>query len=149
MTDQTTAAAAKPFKMIPTTFKHVYHVDVNDNGQLREVAIVKEWQNGSLDYIDIALLDNFDKGRLKKVITSQHADKYELWELLLQETLSNGKNGLQYFQQVTKQLKAPGHMDSVMGGQSGLVGARVESNAMVGSQFTDPGSGVIDSQHHA
>jgi len=126
----------------PTTFKHVFLVDVQDNGQMREVAVVKEEYNGTLYYIDIASLDNFDKGRLKKIVTSTHADKYALWDLMSQQTLSNGKNALDYFHQLVKVKRAPGDVNTAMGG--GLLGVSVEGNQMIGSGFTEPGSGTID-----
>lgn len=131
----------------PTPMKHVYYVDINDNGQFKEVAVVKEWPNGSLSYIDIALIDNVDRGRLKKVLTGGHADKYPLWELLAQERLSNGKNGLDYFHQMVRTKKAPGHVDNLMTGGGSLFdpGVRSESSAVIGSQFTDTASAVVDS----
>jgi len=131
----------------PTPLKHVFYVDINDNGQFKEIAVVKEWPNGSLSYIDIALIDNVDRGRLKKVLTSGLADKYPLWELLSQERLSNGKIALDYFHQMVRVKKAPGHVDNLMTGGGSLFdpGVRAEGNAVVGSQFTDTGSGVVDS----
>lgn len=134
----------------PTPMQHVFYVDVNDNGQFKEVAIVKEWPNGSLSYIDIALIDQVDRGRLKKVLTGGHADKYPLWELLSMERLSNGKNGLDYFHQMVRTKKAPGHVDNLMTGGGSLFDPTVrnESNAVVGSAFTDTGSGVVDSTSH-
>ena len=137
--------------MHPTRLKHVFYVDVNDNGQFREVAVVKEWPNGSLSYIDIGLIDQVDRGRLKKVLMSGHADKYELWDLLSQERLSNGKNALDYFHQMTRTKKAAGHVDNLMGQGGGSLfdsDLRPEGNTVVGSAFTDTTSGVVDSTSH-
>jgi hypothetical protein len=145
-TDTQTATAnteAKKLTKIPTRLNHVFLIDPLDNGQLREVAVVKEDENGSLYYIDIALLDQVDKARLKGLVTSQHADKYALWDLMSQVTLSNGKNALDYFHQITKTKLAPGTVNTALGG--GLMGVRSESNAMVGSGFTDPAGAVINS----
>lgn len=131
----------------PTPLHHVFYVDVADNGQFKEVAVVKEWPNGSLSYIDIALIDNVDRGRLKRILQSPHADKYALWELMSQDRLSNGKNALDYFHQMVRTKKAPGHVDNLMTGGGSLFdpGVRAESNTVVASQFTDTGSGAIDS----
>lgn len=140
------AAPAKPaIARHPTPFKHVFLVDVADNGQLREVAIVKEHANGSLSYVDIALLDMTDKGRLKKLISGQHADKYQLWELMDQETLSNGKNALDYFHQMVKTKAAPGHVNTNMGG--GLADVPMASNRVVGSNFTDTSGGSMNTSN--
>lgn len=136
--------------MHPTPLKHVFYVDINDNGQFKEVAVIKEWPNGSLAYIDIALIDQVDRGRLKKVLTGGHSDKYPLWELLSQERLSNGKNGLDYFHQMVRTKKAPNHVDSLMSGGASLFdpGIRSESGAVIGSAFTDTSSGAVDSTSH-
>lgn len=135
-----------PIVKHPTPLQHVFHVDVNDNGQFREVAIVKEWPNGSIHYIDVALIDNVDRGRLKKILMSPHADKYPLWQLLDQERLSNGKNALDYFHQMTRVKKAPGHVDNMMIGGGSLLdpSVRAESSTVVGTGFTDPGSGMMN-----
>lgn len=129
-------AAKKPaIEKHPTPFKHVFMVDINDNGLLREVAVLKEdMGSGSLVYIDIALLDNIDKGRLKRLVTSVHADKYALWELMDQERLPNGMNALDYFHQMTRVKQGPGYVNTTMGG--GLAGARMESANIAGG-FTN------------
>jgi hypothetical protein len=134
--------ATKPaFEKISTQFRHVFLIDTADNGQLREVAVVKEEDNGTVYYIDIATLDNFDKGRLKSIVTSQHADKYPLWDLMSQVKLSNGKNALDYFHQLVKIKAAPGTVNTALGG--GLATVAAQRNDLVGTGFTDPSSGVI------
>lgn len=141
--EQTAAVAAPATPAVvkhPTRFNHVFLVDVADNGALREVAVVKEEANGTIYYVDIASLDNFDKGRLKSLVTSQHADKYPLWDLMSQATLSNGKNALDYFHQLVKVKQAPGSVNTALGG--GLAGVMPQNNSMVGSGFTDPTSGT-------
>ena len=125
-----------------TPFHHVFLIDIQDNGQMREVALVKEEANGTLYYIDIMSLDNFDKGRLKRIVTSTHADKYPLWDLMSQQTLSNGKNALDYFHQLVKVKRAAGDVNTAMGG--GLAGVGLESSNVIGTGFTEPGSGTID-----
>jgi hypothetical protein len=135
------ATEKKGISKVPTTFKHVFLVDINDNGQLREVAVIKEEANGSLIYVDVASLDIIDKGRLKKLVTSMHADKYPLWELMSLERLSNGMNGLDYFHQMARTKLAPGHVNTAMGG--GLGGVRAESTSIPGVNFSDPTSAVI------
>lgn len=130
-----------------TGMNHIYHFDVSGDGRYREVAVVKMVRNGdktvrSVYYIDVALLDTVDKGRLKGIITNRHADKYELWDLMSQNVLSNGKNALDYFHQLTRVEHGKGALTTGMGG--GLGAVPVESNSMIGSDFSDPTSGVID-----
>lgn len=121
----------------PTNFHHVFLIDIQDNGILREVAIVKEGDNGSLYYLDIALMDNTDKARLLKLVMSPHADKYALWDLMSLERLPNGLNALDYFHQMVRQKVAPGHTNTAMGG--GLLGVRPEGGT-IGAGFTIPDS---------
>lgn len=132
----------KEIVLHPTSLRHIFYMDVNDDGVLREIAVVKKWEDGSISYIDVALCDNIDKGRIKKVVLGHHADKYQLWELLDMERLSNGLNGLDYFHQMTKMKRMPGtSVNTVFGG--GLAHVKAESNAMIGTGFTDPSSATM------
>lgn len=136
-------AERKEITMHATSLRHVFYVDINDDGQLREVFVVKKWEDGSLSYIDISSLDVIDKGRLKKVVMSHHADKYQGWELLDMERLSNGLNGLDYFHQVTKLKRMPGSINTVFGG--GLANVKPEGGKVIGSDFTDTSGGTLSS----
>lgn len=133
----------------PTTMNHIVYFDIADDGRYREVALVKMDKNKdntvrSIYYIDVALLDNIDKGRLKSIVTNQHANKYELWDLLAQNTLSNGKNGLDYFHQLTRVVHGAGAVNTAFEG--GIASARPEGNTMVGSEFSPPDSASLDGQ---
>lgn len=132
-----------------TGMNHIIYFDIAGDGRLREVALVKMDKNRdgtvrSLYYIDVALLDNIDKGRLKSIVTNQHANKYELWDLLSQNTLSNGKNALDYFHQLTRVVHGVGAVNTAFEG--GIANARAESGMVVGSEFSDPGSASLDGQ---
>jgi len=132
-----------------TSMNHIFFFDVEGDGRLREVAVVKaaKTHEGSIQsvyYIDIALLDNVDKGRLKGLVTGTHADKYELWDLMSQGTLNNGKNALDYFHQLVRTTHGPGATNTSLGG--GLAGVKIESNTMVGAEFGDPAGASLDGQ---
>ena len=134
----------------PTGMNHIVHFDIANDGRYREVALVKMDKNKdntvrSIWYIDVALLDQYDKGRLKSIVTNQHANKYELWDLLAQNTLSNGKNSLDYFHQLTRVVHGVG---AVHGGgfDGGIAGAHSESSSIIGAEFSDPNSGSLDGQ---
>ena len=134
-------------RMKSTGMNHIAFFDINDDGRMREVAIVKldkstDGAVRSVYYIDVGLLDNIDKGRLKAVVTNQHANKYELWDLLAQQTLSNGKNALDYFHQLTRVVHGRGAVEGGFGG--GLAGVRAESNMIVGAEFSPPDSASLD-----
>jgi hypothetical protein len=135
-------------RLRPTSMNHIFFFDTENDGRLREVAVVKAARtpDGSVQsvyYIDIALLDNVDKGRLKGLVTGQHADKYELWDLMSQSTLNNGKNALDYFHQLVKTVHGPGATNTSLGG--GLAGVKVEGTTMVGAEFGDPAGASLES----
>ena len=155
MAKEQTEKAAKVVKagletrIKPTGMNHIVYFDIADDERYREVALVKMDKNKdntvrSVYYIDVALLDNIDKGRLKSIVTNQHANKYELWDLLAQNTLSNGKNGLDYFHQLTRVVHGLGAVNT--GFEGGIAGARAEGNSIVGSEFSPPDSGSMDGQ---
>lgn len=132
-----------------TGMNHIVYFDIQNDGRYREVALVKADKNKdgtirSIYYVDVQLLDNIDKGRLKAIVTNQHANKYELWDLLAQNTLSNGKNGLDYFHQLTRVIHGPGAVNTGMAG--GIAGARAESSTIIGSEFSPPDSASLDGQ---
>jgi hypothetical protein len=134
-------------RLRPTGMNHIFHFDVNGDDRFREVAVVKMVKDAAgtvveVRYIDVVLLDTTDKGRLKGIVTGVHANKYELWELLDQTQLNNGLNGLTYFHQLVKVVQGPGASNTSMG--TGLANVPVQSNQMIGHEFTDPKSAVLD-----
>lgn len=136
-------------RLKPTGLNHVFNFDIAGDGRWREVAVVKydRNQDGSaraVYYIDVALLDQVDKGRIKGIITNRHSDKYELWDLMSQNTLSNGKNALDYFHQMVKIEYGTGAVNTDLGG--GLANVKTEASSMIGAEFTDPSSAALDTQ---
>jgi len=121
----------------PTQLQHVFLVDIDDSGLFKEVAIVKEEQDGTIYYIDIDSLHAIDKARLKRVVTGVHADKYKLWELLAQAKLSNGMNALDFFHYNCVKVKRPKGARASTGSLATFGG--VISDQMVGTEFgTNP-----------
>jgi hypothetical protein len=126
-------------------YNHIEYIDVNEDGVLEEIAVVKRWEDGSLSYILVSSLGGIDKGRLLKIITSPHADKYELWDLMAQIKLTNGMNALDFYHQNLIKIKR------VKGSVSQSLGSafrntkmmNVENGQMVGSDFSDPTSAQL------
>lgn len=136
-------------RLKPTGMNHVFHFDINGDDRWREVAVVKLVKDSKgaileVRYIDIALLDQIDKGRLKSIVTNIHANKYELWELMDMTITTNGLNALTYFHQLVKIVQGPGATNTTMGG--GLANVPMERGEMVGAGFTDPSSGTLEGQ---
>jgi hypothetical protein len=124
----------------PTNFKHVYLIDWNDDGLLKEIAVVMEAPDGTIYGIEIDKLHPIDKARLKKFLVSVHADKYPLWELLSQGRLNNGVNALDFFHSNYVRVKRP--RGSVLGG--GLATVEVYgSDRQIGSEFTGGDQGTV------
>jgi hypothetical protein len=124
-----------------TNINHVELIDIDDSGLLREVAVVKRDEDGTLHYIDIASLAEIDKGRLKKILMSPHADKYPLWELLSQSRLSNGLNALDFFHYNFIKVKRPAGARASL---SSIKDSKVVDDTIVGSEFTNPAEATLD-----
>ncbi len=116
--------------------KHIEYKDIDNSGVLKEVAVVKRWEDGAVSYIETGVLDSIDRGRLKSILQSPHADKYELWELLSMSRINNGMNALDYFHQLTKKVNPKGSVQRVLGGS--IRDAAPVSDKQIGSDFTNP-----------
>ena len=93
-------------------------------------------------------LAEIDKGRLKGVLQSQHAQHYPVWELLSMTRLSNGMNALDFFHtnnMISQQLSENAKRAKYQGG--GLENAKIPTNEIVGGDFTDPSSAVPDQKN--
>lgn len=115
--NQTVATAPTQTKIEKrkTNLHHVFLIDWDDTGIFKEVAIVKEDEgDGTIYGILVETLHPIDMSRLKKIVTSQHADKYPLWELMSQITLKNGYNALDFFHANHVKVKRP--RGAVVGG---------------------------------
>lgn len=134
------ATAPVKIEKRPTDLRHVYLIDWNDDGILKEIAVVSETQDGTIYGIDVEKLHPIDKSRLKKFLVSVHADKYPLWELLSQGKLNNGTNALDFFHMNYVKVKRP--RGAVLGG--GLASVEVYgSDSQIGSEFTRGDQGTV------
>lgn len=121
----------------PTSLHHVFLIDWHDDGILREVVVVMEDPHGSIYGIEVNRLHPIDKKRLKKVISSMHADKYQLWELLVESRLNNGMNALDFFHENYIVVKRPrGAIGAMSMGGSMTTTTPDHSDKMIGSGFT-------------
>lgn len=100
-------------------YPHVEWIDLHNNGQLHEVAIVKRDQIGNIYFIALRELDIVDKRRMAGILSNRNAASVELYELLMQITLGNGVNALDYFHQLVKVRSTSGHIDRPQVGRIG------------------------------
>lgn len=127
----------------PTNLNHVFLIDWNDDGILKEFAVVMETPDGTIYGIEVDKLHSIDKSRLKKFLVSVHADKYPLWELLSQGRLDNGMNALDFFHSNYVKVKRP--RGAVLGG--GLASVDVYKDfKVIGSEFANPEGATIASE---
>jgi len=126
----------------PTSLPHIYLIDWNDSGILEEIAVVAEFPDGSIAGIKVAELHSIDKARIKKVISSVHADKYPLWELLSQARFSNGLNGLDYCHANFVKMKRPKGAKLTQDSLSNF--NYKEADKIIGSDFVNPAEASLD-----
>jgi len=138
------AAVKNQFEGKKTNLPHIELIDIDETGLLKEVAVVKRESDGTLYYIDIDVLHPVDKARIKKIVTSVHADKYPLWELMSQATLNNGLNALDYFHYNMVKVKRPKGVRAANQVNS-IANVNVNmSENMIGSEFTNPAEAELD-----
>lgn len=138
------ATAKDTIELTPTSLAHIFLCDIDDSGLLAEIMVVKKFKDGSIYYIAIDPLHMIDKQRIKKIVSSQHADKYEAWELLSQTKLSNGMNGLDFFHSNNVKVKRPKGARAVTGaGLAGLQSYGV-SDKTIGAEFVNPAEVNLD-----
>ncbi len=136
-------AKSDTIELQATSLPHVFLADVDDSGLLKEILVVKKFQDGSLYYVEIDPLHSIDKGRIKKIVSSPHANKYECWELLSQARLSNGMNALDFFHSNNVKVKRP---RGARAAQQSLASVSVygDSGKMIGSDFVNPAEAQLD-----
>ena len=95
-------------EVVEGKFPHIEWLELNDDGVLYEVAVMKREPNGSVMFIRLDLLDEIDKTRLIKILKNRNIENFELWDMMSQVTLGNGANALKYFHQLVKILTPNG-----------------------------------------
>lgn len=136
------ATAKDEITLQATSLPHIFLCDVDDSGLLKEIALVKKFKDGTVYYIEIDSLHNIDKGRIKKIVTSQHADKYELWELMAQSRLSNGMSALDFFHSNNVRAKRPKGARASTGGLESV--QAYGGDSIIGSEFVNPAEATLD-----
>ena len=101
---------------------HIGWIDLKNNGILSECAIMKTDGFGNIYFFEVNKLDNIDKKRLVRLVTSRNAESFELWDLMSQITLNNGVNALEYFHQLVRVISPDGVIYSPKSGVVGSIG---------------------------
>ena len=110
-----------------TRYPHVGWADLDMNGVLTEIAILKNGENG-LFFIKLLSLDEIDKQRLLRIITSRNNGNLPLWDLMSSKILGNGANSLEYFHQFVKVLTPQGQVISPVIGKVSTVAPKAPIN---------------------
>lgn len=127
-----------------TNLPNVYLIDWNNDGLLKEIAVVMEANDGTIYGMEIDKLHRIDKMRLKKFLVSIHADKYPLWDLLSQGTLNNGMNALSFFHTNYVKVKRP--RGAILGGGLASIEVSGGSDSLIGSSFTKGDNGTVSGE---
>lgn len=138
------APAASKIQKRGTDLPNVFLIDWNDDGILKEIAVVMETPDGTIYGIEVDRLHQIDKARLKKFLVSVHADKYPLWELLSQGRLNNGMNALDFFHMNYVKIKRP--RGAILGGGLASVEVYKGTDSLIGSDFTKGDNGTVSSE---
>ncbi len=114
----------------PRGFPHIEVMDLYNDGIAYEIAVIKrDPTNGDVFFIRIDHLDDIDRGRLRKILSKRDANKYELWDLLSNETLGNGQNALDFFHQLVSVRTQGGKIFKPGLGKYGVQRAAVEASS--------------------
>lgn len=109
-------------------YPHVEWIELNGDGILHECAIMKRDGYGNILFFKTNDLDDIDKRRLAGILMDRNARNLELWDLMLNKTLGNGINALQYFNQLVRQLTPQGRvLDPRQGQMGGAVAGTVNT----------------------
>ena len=125
-------------KSRPGSYPHVKWVDLQDNGTLTEVAVVKQDAENNTYFFELNKLDSIDRQRFFNIITKRHAGNFQLWDLLNQHTLGNGINALDYFHQLVKILTPSGTVIDPKAGVAGVQQVMAPPPAAVPPVATPP-----------
>jgi len=98
---------------------HTKWIDLKNDGVMNECAVLKEDGFGNIYYIEIPALDNIDRDRIARMLTSPRSKEIPLWEIMGNTQLRNGMNGLDYFHQLVKVITPEG---VIMNPRIGAVG---------------------------
>ncbi len=101
-----TANVKQKVKQNKTSLPHIEWLDIERNGVLHEIAVMKRDDTGTVHFIRVEDLDQIDRKRLLQIVTDRNARNFPLWDLMAQRTLGNGMNALEYFHQLVK-VQAP------------------------------------------
>jgi hypothetical protein len=104
------------------SYPHLEWIDLNNDGILVEVAVMKRDDNGNTYFFAVGSLDRIDQTRLVTILRSRNAAAFPLWDLMQSVTLGNGINALSYFHQLVRVLTPSGQ---IMDPSIGRIGAAV------------------------
>lgn len=123
--------------VIKGKYPHIGWVDIEGDGILTEIAIMKNGVQG-LMFMKLNSLDPIDKQRLLRIIANRNAHLYELWDLMSNLTLGNGANALEYFHQYVKVLAPSGEVINPTIGRIAAPGVTGVRNSVARNQQKTP-----------
>lgn len=122
---------------------HIAEADIEGNGVGVAIAVVAiNPQNKDLLYIRLDRLDDIDLRRLTQILQTRDSARWPLWDLLLQKTLPNGQNAMEFFHQLVRVRTVTGITAGTPGQTSGGSGVSLHQMFGLGAGYRGPaGSG--------
>lgn len=110
-------------------YPHIEWLELNADGILHECAVMKRDTYGNVLFFKTNDLDDIDKRRLATILMDRNARTMELWDLMMNRTLGNGVNALQYFNQLVRMISPEGKVvDPRQGQMTGAFNGTVNTN---------------------
>lgn len=130
---------------------HIAEADIEGNGVGIAIAVVGiNPSNKDLMYIRLDRLDQIDLRRLTQILQSRDSARWPLWDLLLQRTLPNGQNAMDFFHQLVRVRTVSGITAGIPGNTVGGTGQSLHQMFGLGAGYRGPaGAGQTAFAHHA
>lgn len=130
---------------------HIAEADIEGNGVGVAIAVVAiNPNNKDLLYIRLDRLDDIDLRRLTQILQTRDSARWPLFDLLLQKTLPNGQNAMEFFHQLVRVRTVTGITAGTPGQTAGSTGVSLHQMFGLGAGYRGPaGAGQAAFAHHA
>ncbi|WAX21636.1 hypothetical protein [Stenotrophomonas phage RAS14] len=118
---------------------HIAEADIEGNGVGVAIAVVAiNPNNKDLLYIRLDRLDDIDLRRLTQILQTRDSARWPLFDLLLQKTLPNGQNAMEFFHQLVRVRTVTGITAGLPGQTTGGSGVSLHQMFGLGAGYRGP-----------
>jgi hypothetical protein len=90
--------------------KHLKYMTIGKKGGMAEEVLILGGNEYTTYFIRTKELDEVDRKRMRMILDKRDADRLDLWDIMDQVTLGNGKNALEYFHQLAYAMDNEGNL---------------------------------------